>query len=81
MTIKCILNSRTDLYTDSWTKYAKAQEGERTEEEDDISVEAALSNYSVLSLSVTDSAYSNQSQALLATTTLPCKHIGSQYHP
>ena len=47
MTIKGILNRRIDLYTDSWTKYAKAQEGERPEEEDDVSVGAALKNLSV----------------------------------
>ena len=47
MTIKCILNRRIDLYTDSWTKYAKAQEGERPEEDNGISMGAALKNLSV----------------------------------
>ena len=47
MTIKCILNRRIDLYADSWTKYAKAQEGERPEEDNGISMGAALKNLSV----------------------------------
>ena len=49
MTRKCILNRLIDLYTDSWTKYAKARE-KPPEEDDDSSVGAALKN---LSLSVT----------------------------
>ena len=45
MTRKCILNRRIDLYTDSWTKYAKAKEVEHSEEDDDTSVVgAALKN-------------------------------------
>ena len=50
ITRKYILNRRIDLYTDSWTRYAKAQEGEQPEEDDDTSVGAALKN---LSISVT----------------------------
>ena len=37
MTAQCILNRSIDLYTDAWTKYAKVQEGERPESEDDTS--------------------------------------------
>ena len=33
MTRKCILNRRIDLYTSSWTRYAKAQEVEQPEGE------------------------------------------------
>ena len=50
MTRKYILNRRIDLYTDSWTKYAKVHEVEHPEEDDDTSVGAALKN---LSISVT----------------------------
>ena len=50
MTRKCILNRRIDLYTNSWTRYAKAQEVEHPEEDEDTSVGAALKN---LSISVT----------------------------
>ena len=50
MTIKCILNRRIDLYTNSWTRYEKAQEVEHPEEEEDTSIGAALKN---LSISVT----------------------------
>ena len=50
MTRKCILNRRIDLYTNSWTRYAKAQEVEQPEGEEDTSIGAALKN---LSISVT----------------------------
>ena len=50
MTRKCILNRRIDLYTNSWTRYAKAQEVEHPEEDEDTSVGVALKN---LSISVT----------------------------
>ena len=50
MTRKCILNRRIDLYTNSWTRYAKAQEVEQPEGEEDTSIGAALKN---LSTSVT----------------------------
>ena len=46
MTVKCILNRRIDLYTDAWTKYAKAQ-GEQPENVDETSVGAAVKNLSV----------------------------------
>ena len=45
MTRKCV-----DLYTNSWTRYAKAQEVEQLEGEEDTSIGAALKN---LSISVT----------------------------
>ena len=47
MTIKCILNRRIDLYSDALTKYAKAQEEEEPENDDETSVRAALKNLSV----------------------------------
>ena len=47
MTIKCILNRRIDFYTDAWTRYAKAQEGDQQENIEGARVERALRNLSV----------------------------------